>query len=656
MFVRLWGMALFLFLHLSICLYLACDELCIGHTYPWEIVFSHYFFYPVAFLSALGKSEMRHPFDYANYTGLFAVLCYPFFVGLIAWEKRRALKLCWGIGIAYAWICIKASNCKGAYLSAILVTLYFLAVVFWHLRSKFSAKKLCVLSGIILLCIFALGYQSPKLKRVLTLLPKGEWKSLMSTRYYLAQDGFSIFLKKPWFGHGITTTCLHYLESHPSVVHHCWQLHVAPVQVLVEWGIMGLLGLGLLYFSTAYAAIKLLKNHDLATKTKSLLYGCLGTLLAYLTFVSEWSWDIFVVPCTLFCILGLIWDLYHETFVCKKTVSEDVCHSLFTSTFICLLILLGFFSCKDVNARKYFDLFLRDNGNEQFLTKALENDPTNLYYYRQAGNLFSLQAYPNDTLLFKKAIYYYERSLRINPNQPETLENLCALYARLGRVNHSIVMGCKAIELLPHHSLAFVQLIQILHHYGYIDLAKRWLSAELFLNPGSILAQEDFVKLIKDDNSIQTDCLAYYDQAEKNMLPADLNNSFLVLEKQLMARLFNKPFSGERCLKKEYFQNQNFLRLYSFDNLEKMNQHRRVYYDHYSYHRGHSSLQIILHGNGGPRLGITSFSKIYLPDERFIICDSDFNPDFSQADICNLEKQAHKILDALVQNTLVLVK
>lgn len=102
-------------------------------------------------------------------------------------------------------------------------------------------------------------------------------KEFLGDRYYLAQSGFALVKDKPLWGHGITTTPLHYLDT---VLHHCWQLHVAPIQFLVEFGWIG----GILYFClllyVLYCGISVLRNKVIPTHYRQLTLGC---------FISFWD-------------------------------------------------------------------------------------------------------------------------------------------------------------------------------------------------------------------------------------------------------------------------------------------------------------------------------------------------------------------------------
>ncbi|MDR0755691.1 MAG: O-antigen ligase family protein, partial [Puniceicoccales bacterium] len=238
-FIRLLGITFVFFMYFSICLYLACDELKTGPNYPWQYMASNFLINPVKFFTIFDKDQMRHPFDYANYTGLFAALTYPFFAGLFMWESIRKWKILWVVGFLLSILLLKASGCRMAYLCVIVTT-----VAAWSLYIKShihtSKPKIIKISICLLALLLLIGYRSSRIRSLFT---NPKYYLFQNQRWHLAQDGLKVFRDSPWIGHGITTTPLLYLKSHPTHLHHCWQLHVAPVQYLIEWGLLGFLGL-----------------------------------------------------------------------------------------------------------------------------------------------------------------------------------------------------------------------------------------------------------------------------------------------------------------------------------------------------------------------------------------------------------------------------
>ncbi|MDR1254718.1 MAG: O-antigen ligase family protein [Puniceicoccales bacterium] len=638
-FVRLLGMTFVFFIYFSICLYLACNELKIGPTYPWQHIASNFLINPIKFLTILDKYQMRNPFDYANYTGLFATLIYSFFAGLFMWESLRRWKIVWGIGFLLSILLLKASGCRMAYLCVMATTVTALSL---YLKSHMHASKSKTIK--ISLCLLALlllmGYRSPRI-RSLFVNPKSLFQN---QRWHLAQDGLKIFKDSPWIGHGITTTPLLYLKSYPTDLHHCWQLHVAPVQYLIEWGLFGFLGLCTLAFASFQMSFRLLKKQEVPAADKFLVAGLGLSLFAYVCFISEWSWDVFAVSATLCLIVGLLWTIYFKYFPAKRHFNT------LTTLGVKLLILatvgtVFFYSYRDIQGRYHFRRFIQQTytqleKSEKELSKAIEADPTNLYYYNQAGNIFALKGYPQSNLLIRHSIYYFESSLKINPWQPYVLENLGTLYTRLGDYRHALQCYCEAIQIFPYNSLAYIQLVAVLLYCHQFSLASEWLGLAAYIQP-NLLSQPAFNRFLIQDKLAQKKCLDYYDYVKNTMEPTLKNNDRWTFSKYIYARLFNWPYhwDGFTDQQKRWLQNRNWVHYLSWDNLREESLKSRPFpSSRHALNNGqHSSLKIILHGHDGPSLFTCTLQQIYTPNEK--------------CKLCGVLKYARQLLEPVIQKT-----
>jgi tetratricopeptide (TPR) repeat protein len=641
-FIRLLGITFIFFMYFSICLYLACDELKVGPTYPWQYMALNFLINPIKFFTILDKYQMQHPFDYANYTGLFAALIYPFFAGLFMWESIRRWKIIWGVGFLLSILLLKASGCRMAYLCVVTTTVTALSL---YIKSHIHASKSKIVK--ISICLLGLlllvGYRNSRI-RSLFVNPQVLFQN---QRWHLAQDGLKIFRDSPWIGHGITTTPLLYLKSYPTDLHHCWQLHMAPVQYLIEWGLLGFLGLYTLAFASFQMSVRLLKKKEVPAADKFLVTGLGLSLFAYVCFVSEWSWDTFAVSATLCLIVGLLWTIYFKYFPTKRHFNT------LTTLGIKLLILatvgmIFFYSYKDIQGRYYFRRFIQQTytqleKSETELSKAIEADPTNLYYYNQAGNVFALKGYPHSNTLMRHSVYYFEASLKINPWQPYVLENLGTLYTRLGDYRHALQCYCEAIRLLPYNSLAYIQLVAVLLHCHQFSLASEWLGLAAYVQL-DLLSQPAFNSFLMQDTRAQKKCLDYYDYVENTMNPNLKNNYRWTFSKYICARLFNQPlhWNGFMDQQKQWLQIRNWVYYLNWDNLcEESFKSRPFPRSRHALNNGqHSSLKVILHGHDGPSLFTCTLQQIYTPNERCKLCT-----------VFNVLKHARQLIEPVIQKT-----
>lgn len=315
--LKFLGIAILCLLHFSICLTLACEIYHFPFSYPWMEVARDFLLNVTSIFQFFTLKKVCCPFDYVNYAGYFGVLAFPFFLGLLLAEQKKGMKYLWAYGLLCSFAILYVSQSKAAYYIFIFILACVGALWIYHIRNRIL-KKLFITT--ILLGIFAVGscFMSPRIMYSIQSLYQRNLREFFTQRWYAAQDGFYIAKDKPWFGHGITTTPLHYLESKPTHVHHCWQIHVAPVQFWIEFGFLGGLLWGGLLILILWSALKRLRNKSLPKNYKYAVEGCLLAWVAYLIFNSESSWDIFSIS-GFICLIGGFLLITPQTFRGKMT-------------------------------------------------------------------------------------------------------------------------------------------------------------------------------------------------------------------------------------------------------------------------------------------------------------------------------------------------
>ncbi len=647
--LRFLGIIVVIFLHFSICLTLACFYSQAQFSYPWSALFLGFLLNAANLFDFLTLDTIRNPFDYSNYAGMFAAIVWPFFIGLFLADKRKKLKYVWLLGLVYAFSVLWVSKCKGAWLSSIFILLLLFFI--WAKRGVKYLKKYWIIPLCVMSLVFFIVYLNPKTRVILTLLCKGRIKSFCGERWYLAQDGWSLVETSPWTGHGITTTPLHYLKSSPDIVHHCWQLHVAPVQFLIEFGFIGGIFAFLCLGYIIYSGFYILRKNNVPRIDKIVLGGCLLSFFSYLSFMSESSWDIFCISCFFCLIVGFILKL---KFVYSDAIKESESKTLFVLLKIislCLFLIVVFFSVKDVLGRYYFKKFVtcasnKDTNCEFFLKKAIDNDPHNLYYLNHGGYYFSCSGFRKSRDLAQRSISYYEESLKVNPYQPEILESLGALYVCDNALKQGVDCYCKAILCLPHHTMAYVQLLDVLQHFKKYDLYDEWLAFVTFVQPNVVLSQPDLICYLRDNKAIQEKVLNYFDVVENQIdrkLKTDVEWN---LERLMREILFGKKSSFDSMLSEklilEIIISENWLYDIRWKNLlEKAHRCPDLKRHYYVPMKQHSNTNILLHGAGGPFLKISTLKTIKLPSKYLHIYISPI-----------LNKHARELLLPLIEKTL----
>lgn len=127
------------------------------------------------------------------------------------------MKYLWIYGLLCSFAILHVSQSKAAYYVFIFILACMGALWIYHVRGQIF-KRLFITT--LLLGIFAVGscFLSKKIMGSTNSLLQGNIRGFFSQRWHAAQDGFYIAKNKPWFGHRITTTPLHYLEAKPTHV------------------------------------------------------------------------------------------------------------------------------------------------------------------------------------------------------------------------------------------------------------------------------------------------------------------------------------------------------------------------------------------------------------------------------------------------------
>ena len=546
--MRLLGIGMLLFLHFSVCLCLACNQVREGFIYPWKVLFRDYLFnldsvFRFLFIS---HKRVRCPLDYSNYMGYLGGLVLPFFIALMCTERRKCLKTPWFLGFLYATAIVFSSKSRMAWgLSA-------LVVIGW-LLCGLKRLQLARIWKISIATVFCIGcctaaWKTDRIRTRFKYILKGDFKGFVSARSYLAQDGWKLIQQKPLFGHGITTIPMHYLEARPEAVFHLWQLHVVPLQFLFEFGWFGGIPFGCLLLMIVLKAVKLLRSQSPSRRQNIYLFGCLMSVLLYLLFNSEDSWECFALSGWIALMLGAL--------VCLGTDPGEVRIARKTPLLTGMLgavlaVCIGCSAC-DLKGRWFFQKFVQqacagDVNCETALQQALEADPYNVYYYNHGGYWNVCCGLPKSEPHMRRALEYYEHSLNINPNQPDILESCGALHATLGNISKAIDYYAKAIMCLPYHTFAWVQLLEVLRQYGTEELYDEWLAAATFAVPRAVFSQPQLLTDLQNRPSVQKHCIEIFDQQESHYGLALTKDPKWQLEKYLRCRLF---FNEERDLPK----------------------------------------------------------------------------------------------------------
>lgn len=442
---------------------------------------------------------------------------------------------------------------------------------------------------------------------------------------------------------------LHYLESKPDVVHHCWKLHVAPVQFLFEFGWIGGLFYSALILYIIFCGISVLRNKTIPSQYRQLTLGCFFGFIGYLLFLTESSWDVFAISCFICLMAGIILSIYHKFY--QK--SPEVCKYGFIYKFVIPIIFIVClsFSIKDIRGRYYFQEFLEHltPATEQqafdALKKAVQQDPHNLHYLNQAGYYLARKGYCRNKRAAARAIYFYESSIAINPNQLEILESLGTLHIYLGNACREIDYFCDAIDCLPTKTATYIQLLDALKHFNQPELYDQWLGLFTFLRADIVFSQPWLIKALSENVQAQNICLDYYNEIEKRY-PNEIRSDWWNLECYCREALFRNNFHKLNLKDYNLLKNTNWIKALNWNILYHFAKNQpkstRFYYMPLDQH---SNMNVLLHGGQGARITIATLAPVF----RFLSPYNEYEVDFEKIYI--IFTHARELVAPLIQKT-----
>ncbi len=515
--LRALGVGIFFFLHFSIGMCCACYYSDQWRSYPWATFFRDFCFSPamVASLCKIPMNWVSTPLNYSNYQGYFGALTLPFFFGLLAAERRFLRKIVWILGAVYAGTIVFVSSGRMAWMVTGCTLFVWCAYV---LCKNFYRKRwtTLILFMVVFFGIYRCCCSIPRVKISISTIKHR--RNFHEARFVLAQDGWKIVQSKPWLGHGITTTPLHYLESQPEEVYHFWQLHVAPVQFLIEFGWVGGVAFFAILGTVFYGSCRLLRSASFSRQQKCLIFGCFTSFLAYLSTNSEDTFEAWALAGWVGWIIGFLWFLSDVRKRSQECLQQATILKYLVSA---VAIVCGYGSICECKGRCAFDRFVQktdagDKSAEVDLQRALRADPKQIFYWNHGGYAKTREAFPYSKEGMQHALSYYETSLQINPHQVDILETCGALYATIGNILKAVRYYTQAVLCVPYHTFAYAQLLELLRIYGSTALYQEWVAQTAYAMPMVIFSQKGLLLMFQNHPELRRAVMELFQQTEHN--------------------------------------------------------------------------------------------------------------------------------------------
>ena len=426
---------------------------------------------PSRFLTIFKKTPTQYPFEYSNLAGLFSVMLLPFICSMVLTEKNRLYKFFWLMTLLLCVVNVFAAKSMATY-GTMCIVLAIGGVILALSKLKKSLIKSVILLSITMIIVVVFVIYNRDVNCLYKMVTKSTIKNLFGCRYYLAMNGIELFKDRPVIGYGMNISQLFYLKTLPSYFFPSWQFHFAPVQYLVNFGILGVITLCIVCFTSLRMLINVLKNGTGLAKTIAI--SCVLSLLSFSVFLTEFSFDVFGIFTALLLIFAVL------TSVNDNYISESRYNFFVTTSklfYIVLCALTIYCSLINLIGKYYFYIAVKDRATltkiQNNIQKALNIDSKNYHYLNQLGSLFASKRDVNARCRIK-AIELFEKSLNINKYQSYPNENLGTLYAELGLFDDSYKHCLQAIKFAPTTTYAYITAINMLIKENNELLAKEF--------------------------------------------------------------------------------------------------------------------------------------------------------------------------------------
>ena len=439
-----------------------------------------------------------HPFGHANHTAGFAILVLPIVAALSLTERNRWRYFCW-IVMSMALLTLISSRSRAGMgvglamlMGGLLLGLYERKPSrIWFL--SFSIGLLCIASTSTLL--------APRIRDTLFRLFQGSGLSFTDLdRLSLIQTGLRIGADSPFWGKGAGTVSIYFPKFWEGTgrLFTAYQVHCAPVQIWVEIGTVGLLGIVVISVSVLSSWFRLARHASIkGNRTLLPLWHGLGiSFTGYILFsLTDYQLEVYYISGLLAMIAGIFAAFRLHYFDDERT------HRSRSKPFILIAFLIAvgfsvFFAYKQFSIWQSRRWFQRGQaafhagdpkGFEHALKSAANWSPTDTFYPNQLA--FGLLRLGNQTIEdtkaeipYKKISSIWEESLAIDPLQMSSHYNLGWLNRNLDP--ESAVRHFRAAaEIEPKKWGVYFGLALALKKTGQTERAIRSLALECFSQP-----------------------------------------------------------------------------------------------------------------------------------------------------------------------------
>ncbi len=171
--------------------------------YNWTKLWENTFGHPLRFLQILTRGNAnRYPFEYSNFTGVFATITLPFMVGLFFYDLSKKWRIFWLVSFLFGIIELITADSRAAYL-LVLLGAFLGALLYLTTKTNFSFRQILFTACSIIVLSATVVFLNSDLKNTFNDLLKGNIGAILDIRWNLTQEGWRLFLEKPFVGHGI---------------------------------------------------------------------------------------------------------------------------------------------------------------------------------------------------------------------------------------------------------------------------------------------------------------------------------------------------------------------------------------------------------------------------------------------------------------------
>lgn len=437
---------------------------------------------------SFAENPNAQPFGHQNYTAGAILLFIPWHAWLFE-RSRNRIKAIWSLVLVLDIVCLISTFSRGAWIGLAGGSAVF---VVWLSRSGRISRPvfLKLVYGIVVVGAIMIA-ANPRLRSSIVRVATEGSTRVDQIRSSMVQAGWVMFSNNKIFGIGpgnVTTVYPRYRGQLASALEDNYQLHVTPLQIAVEQGVVGLAAWGMLFFA-AWRTFRRLDQSSVPVGAAAFF-----SILTYGIFsLTDYQLDVIPITVLLFVNFAILAGVDSTPANLPPVASQ-----ISNIGIACAAVLILVLTWPEFRGRGRFHAAmdrLREGDREQFRANTVDASavsPFPGYFLNQLAAVDS-ELWANTTNAtenaehFENATGWFNRSLELNPAQEFCHFNLgwmLQVSDPMASAGHFV----RAAKLVPDRKGVYRGLGLSLMGLGRTNEALECFSLECLANPRFVAA------------------------------------------------------------------------------------------------------------------------------------------------------------------------